>query len=71
MRFNYSYDQWEEDGELEHCFLITDAVLGIDNPIAWTEDRDQAEKIVKALNMVFAGPFALDTIPGCVTKEIG
>lgn len=66
MRYHYTFDDNLDD----FPFGIVDAKLGIDNPIAYAEHRDHAELIVKALNAVYDGPFALDAIPNCVIKEI-
>lgn len=66
MRYHYTFDDSAED----LAFCIVDVKLGIDNPIAYTEHRDDAELIVKALNAVYDGPFALDAIPNCVVREI-
>jgi hypothetical protein len=64
MRYSYGYD------DVNDSFYVVDAKLGIDNPIAWCDQRDDAELIVKALNAVYDGPFALDAIPNCVIREI-
>jgi hypothetical protein len=64
MRYSYWYD------DLNDTFNVIDAKLGVDNPISWAEQRDHAEMIVKALNAVCDGPFALNAIPGCVVNEI-
>jgi hypothetical protein len=66
MRYHYTFDDIADDLR----FGIVDAKLGIDNPIAYAAHRDHAELIVKALNAVYDGPFALDAIPNCVIKEI-
>lgn len=66
MRYHYTFDDTADD--LPFC--VVDLKLGIDNPIAYAEHRDDAELIVKALNAVYDGPFALDAIPNCVVREI-
>ena len=45
MRYSYEYDD-----DIE-AFVIIDAKRGQDYPIACVEDRDDAELIVKALNV--------------------
>ncbi len=73
MRYVYEpvvYVPHEDEDDPGGVFEIIDTSLGRNTAIAWTEHRDYAEKIVKALNSVFDGPFALDNIPECVTKEM-
>lgn len=66
MRYHYTY----VEDQTGHWFDIFDAKRGFQTPIAQCDQRDDAELIVKALNAVYDGPFALDAIPNCVIKEI-
>jgi hypothetical protein len=67
MRYSYRYDDYDDDVQ---TFSVIDAKRGQDYIIACTDQRDDAELIVKALNAVYDGPFALDAIPNCVVREI-
>ncbi|MER9680838.1 hypothetical protein NKJ23_16100 [Mesorhizobium sp. M0184] len=51
----FSYEWVADDGEdhwSDHLYAIYDSKLGMTDPIAWTWTRDDAERIVDALNLV-------------------